>query len=83
MPTVKTAISIRESLMQEVGAVAREMNVPRSQLFAMAVEEYIQRHRNRQILEQINQAHTDEPQPAERNLMSKMKRVHRRLVEGQ
>jgi metal-responsive CopG/Arc/MetJ family transcriptional regulator len=83
MSTVKTAISIRESLMAEVDGLAREMNVPRSRVFVMAVEEYLLQHRNQQLLAQINQAYADETEPAERDLVSRMKGAHRRLVEGQ
>lgn len=83
MPHVKTAISIREPLLQEVDTLARQMNVPRSQLFVMAVEEFIQQHRNRQLLEQINQAYVNEPDSVERDHVSHMKLRHRQIVEGQ
>lgn len=83
MPNVKTAISIQESLFQEVEALAGEMNISRSKLFAIAIEEFIQRRRNRQLLQQINAAYDDTPDLEEREHQQRMKVRHRQLVEGQ
>ncbi len=83
MPNVKTAISMEEPLFKEVDALAREMRLPRSQLFVKAVEEFIERHRNQQLLQKINEAYADEPDPAERDYRSRMRSHHRRIVEGQ
>ena len=83
MPNVKTAISIQEPLLRQVDALAYQMNIPRSQLFVMAVEEFIQQHRNRQLLEQINQAYADAPSPAEKAHLSRMKVKQRHLLEEQ
>jgi metal-responsive CopG/Arc/MetJ family transcriptional regulator len=83
MSYVKTAISIQEPLLQEVDALARQMDIPRSQLFVMAVEEFIQQHRNRQLLEQLNLAYADGPNPAEQEHLSRMKIKYRPLVEEQ
>jgi metal-responsive CopG/Arc/MetJ family transcriptional regulator len=59
MSYIKTAISIQEPLLQEVNALARQMDIPGSQLFVMAVEAFIQEHHNRQLMEQLNQAYAD------------------------
>lgn len=83
MANVKTAISIQESLFKEVEALADEMNISRSKLFAIAVEEFIQRRRNRQLLQQINAAYDDAPDPGEREHQRRMKAQHRQLIEGQ
>ncbi len=83
MSTVKTAISIEKPLFQQVENLARKMRVSRSRLFALALEEYMQRRKNRELLEQINAAYADEPDPGEQALLRKVKRKHRRMVEGQ
>ena len=41
VPTVKTVISIERSLFDRVNQLAEELEVPRSQLLAAAVEEYV------------------------------------------
>ena len=53
MPTTKTAISLDSELYERADSVADELNIPRSQLFAMALDEFIERRHNRQILAAI------------------------------
>jgi len=83
MNTVKTAISIQKPLFERAEKLARKMKVSRSRLFVIALEEYIQRRRNRELLDQINAAYADEPDPLEEPLRRGIEREHRRLVEGE
>lgn len=83
MPTVKTAISIQESVFDQVNALAEELQIPRSQLFVLAVEEFIKRHENRMIFEALNEVYADAPDPEEGALHEGMRRQQRQLVEGQ
>ena len=83
MTTVKTAISIQSSLFDRVNDLAEELQMPRSQLFTLAVEEFIKRHENRGILEALNDAYADAPDPAEETLREGMRRQQRQFVEGQ
>ncbi len=83
MTTVKTAISIQSSLFDRVNDLAEELEMPRSQLFTLAVEEFIERHENRGIFEALNEAYADAPDPAEEALRAGMRRQQRLLVEGQ
>jgi len=83
MESVKTAVSIRKSLFEEVESLARKMKVPRSRLFTLALEDYIRRQENRKLLMQIDAAYTEEPDPAEETLRRQYRRQHRRMVEGE
>lgn len=83
MSHVKTAISIRQSLLAETEALARKMQVSRSKLFAMAVEEFLRQHNNQLLLEQLNTAYKDSPKPDERTILARMKHKHRHQVENQ
>jgi len=83
MATIRTTISIQQSLVEEVDALARELGVSRSRLFALAAENFIQRHQNRQLLEAINDAYGDLPDPEEQALRQHMRRQHRQIVEGE
>jgi metal-responsive CopG/Arc/MetJ family transcriptional regulator len=60
MDTIKTAISINKSLFEQAEKLAGEMNVSRSRLYALALEEYIRRQENRAMLAQINAVYADE-----------------------
>lgn len=83
MPTIKTAISIQESLFDQVNDLAEKLQIPRSQLFTLAVEEFITRHENRRIFETLNQVYASEPDADEEALQEGMRRQQRQLVEGQ
>jgi metal-responsive CopG/Arc/MetJ family transcriptional regulator len=83
MQNVKTAISIQKSLFEQAEKIARKMKVSRSRLFALALEEFIRREQNRELLAQINAAYADEPSASEQTLRRKTRRTHRRIVRGE
>lgn len=83
MKSVKTAISIRKELFQKAEEVARSMKVSRSQLFSIALEDLIERRANSDILAQINSACADEPDESEKRFRKKVRRVHKKVVEGE
>ena len=83
MPNVKTAISLDETLFAQIDDLAREMQIPRSRLFAQAVEEFIQRHENRQLLVALNAAYEDAPTAEEEALQRRMRQQQRQMVEGE
>ncbi len=83
MAQIKTAVSIQEFLFKEADQLARQMNISRSQLFTLAVKAFIEEYRNRQLLDRINKAYSDEPAPEEKKLLSRQKSYHRRMVKGQ
>ena len=83
MQNVKTAISIQKSLFDQAEKIARKMKVSRSRLFALALEDYIHREQNRELLAQINAAYSDEPDATEKTLRIKARGTHRRIVRGE
>ncbi len=83
MRNVKTAISIQKHLFEQAEKLARKMGVSRSRLFVLALEDYIHRHENRELLAKLNAAYNDEPDPAERALRRRARKTHRRIVEGE
>jgi metal-responsive CopG/Arc/MetJ family transcriptional regulator len=83
MSYVKTAISLQEVLLQKIDALARELDISRSRLFALAAEEFLQRYQNQQLLEAINAAYDDLPDPEEETLYQQRRYQHRQLVTEQ
>ena len=83
MQNIKTAISIHKSLFEQAEKIARKMKVSRSRLFALALEDYIHREQNRELLTKINAAYADEPDANEQTLRRKARRTHRRIVRGE
>lgn len=83
MSNVKTAISLQQSLFEQVNEIAHDLNIPRSRVFVLALEEFIRRHENRDLLAQVNAAYKESPEGAEQKRLRQMRRSHRRIVEGE
>jgi len=83
MGNIKTAISIDEPLFEQVDNLAHELNTSRSRIFALAVTEFIQRHKNQKLLEAINAAYADVPEVKEESLRSMMNSKHLKMVKDQ
>jgi metal-responsive CopG/Arc/MetJ family transcriptional regulator len=83
MSIIKTAVSLPEPLFEQAEALASRLNVSRSRLVALALEAYIDRHETQQLLDQLNHAYQDAPDPDEQERLSQMRRSQRRLVEGE
>ena len=83
MATVKTAISLQEPLFKKVEALANTLSISRSRFFALAAEAFIKEHETRQLLEQINAAYEDGPDPEEQEIRRRWRHRHRRLAEGE
>ncbi len=79
--SVKTAISIREDLFAEAERLAKELQVSRSQIFAMALEAFIRERENRELLARLNQAYADEPTAEEAALLDKMRQAQHKVVD--
>ena len=83
MATVKTAISLRKPLFERADALAHQMNIPRSRLFAQALEEFLERHDSQELLERINAACEEGLEPSEERWLNAAREGHRPLVEGE
>lgn len=81
MGSVKTAISLDEELFQQMEAIAKELEVSRSHLFVMAARDFLERHRNKALLEAINDAYDDMPSEEEGHLQSEMRKRHYHAVK--
>ena len=56
---MKTAVSLPDRLYEEAERTAQAMGIPRSQLFAKALEEFIERHGRENITERLNEVYSD------------------------
>lgn len=83
MRNVKTAISIEKSLFAEADDLAKKLKVSRSRLYVLALEDYVRRQHNRELLARINAMCVSEPDPSEQALRRKARHRHRRIVEGE
>lgn len=83
MANIKTAISIDKPLFEKVDNLAHELNTTRSRIFALAATEFIQRHKNRKLLEALNAVYDEIPDVKEEPLKAMMRSRHLKMVKDQ
>jgi metal-responsive CopG/Arc/MetJ family transcriptional regulator len=83
MANIKTAISIEKTLFEQAERMAREMKVSRSSLFALALEDFIRHHENKELFRCINEAYRDMPDADGQGRLRKMLHKQRKLVKGE
>jgi len=81
--TVKTAICIQKTLFDQAEILAQQLNISRSRLFGIAIENFIKNCKNRALLDTINNACEDQSDPNEQIRIAVMQKQHRKLVEGE
>ena len=55
---MKTAISLPDSVFEQAESLAKRLGLSRSELYAKAIQAYLQKYNREQILEQLNQTAT-------------------------
>ena len=53
---MRTTILVKKATLIEADALARQMKVSRNRLFSIALEEYVQRQQDRELLAKFNAA---------------------------
>jgi len=81
--SVKTAISINRDVFRQSERLARRPRVTRSRLYSMAMQEFLRRHENDELLARFNQAHADGPDPEEKKWLDSALLQAARLAKGQ
>lgn len=66
MSIVKTAISVDESLLRRAETLARSLKTSQSGLFALALSEFLKRHENQRMLEDVNASYASEEDASEK-----------------
>jgi metal-responsive CopG/Arc/MetJ family transcriptional regulator len=80
---MRTSIIVKKAVLENADACARRMKISRSRLFSMALEEYIQRQQNRELLEKFNAAYAGDPDPEEQMLLEKYLKIRGELLESE
>jgi predicted transcriptional regulator len=58
---MKTAISLPDDLFRKAEAAARKLRLSRSQLYAAAIAEFLERRRTSKITERLNAIYSEKP----------------------
>ncbi len=83
MAQIKTAVSLDKTLYEQVDTLAAKMKVSRSRLFAMALQDFLRRHDNERLLQEINKAYQDESDSTRQRVPHGMRRIHSQILEGE
>jgi metal-responsive CopG/Arc/MetJ family transcriptional regulator len=54
---MKTAISVPDEIFKEIEEVTKEFDCSRSQVFVMAVREFLERRKSKKVLEALNETY--------------------------
>lgn len=81
MPTIKTAVSIEQSLFLRAEEFASSRKVSRSRVVALALEEYLHRQENLELLEKINAAYDVAPDLDEQGQLKSAQRSFRKMLD--
>ncbi|TGK22051.1 ChpI protein [Leptospira stimsonii] len=65
---MKTAISIPDELFKTAEKTAKKLGIPRSQLFAKALEEFIQSHSKESVTEKLNKVYSSKSKELKSNI---------------
>ncbi len=79
MASIKTAISIEKPIFEQINILAKNLKISRSRLFALAVEEFMQRHKNTELLETLNKVYNDLPESE--TILPGMRSKHYEMVK--
>ena len=78
---MKTAISLRDDLLEAADEAARAMKVSRSGLFTLALVEFLNRRQQEKMIEQLNQAYSDQSLAGAARTVKRMKAKFRATIK--
>ncbi len=67
---MKTAISIPDPIFQAAEGLAHRLGMSRSQLYAKAIAEYMESHRDQNVTELLNSVYSEESPSLDKELRS-------------
>ena len=59
---MKTAISLPDNLFRQADEMATELAIPRSRLVALALREFIRKHRQQEVTKRLDEVYGDLPE---------------------
>jgi hypothetical protein len=81
MANIKTDLSIPDALYNQVSILANEMQIPENQLFILAMEDYLRRYHQQELLKSVNEAYADGLDRSEEVMLEGMRQHQRLLAE--
>lgn len=73
---MKTAISIPDTIFNEVDKFAREHNYSRSEVFVIAIQEFLKKQESQRLLDALNEVYSDAESSEETATRKKSKKYY-------
>jgi len=81
MSNIKTAISIDKDLYKQVKKLSDKYKIPRSRIFSQAVDYFINKNANIELLKRINEAYSDEYKEMDSDYLKTIKTNYSKLID--
>ena len=81
MPAIKTAISIDEDLYKKVKDLSSRLNMSKSQIFSQAVEYFIDKKNNLELLKKINELYSTELNEVDTEYLKAAKISYSKIID--
>jgi predicted transcriptional regulator len=82
MANIKTAVSLDEVLFRKADSLAEELNISRSRLFALALEQFLRENNKQKMQEKLNEVYADGLDLEDQMWLKGAKRLYRRVLEA-
>jgi len=80
---MKTAISVPDEIFKEVEKFSKEHQYSRSEVFATAAKEFLEKMKSKELFNALNEAYSEAEYPEEVTLRTKSKRYYaKRILKG-
>jgi metal-responsive CopG/Arc/MetJ family transcriptional regulator len=80
---MKTAISIPDEIFEEVDKFSKEHRTSRSEVFAMAVKDFLEKLKSKELLDALNEAYSEPESREETTVRERSKKYYRKkIVKG-
>lgn len=80
---MKLAISIKDNIFKEVEAAAKDLHCSRSEIFARAVSDFLEKQKSRKILEMLHEAYSDAESEEESRTREARKKRYAKAVTNE
>lgn len=77
---MKTAISIPDDIFREVEKFAEEHKYSRSEVFVVAVKEFLEKLKSKELLKALNETYSEEESTEEKTVREKGKEYYTKAV---
>lgn len=82
MSAIVTAIPLKQPLFERIQIVAREMELPQSDMIVLAVEQFLKQYEKQKVIDQLNAVYADDDQSDELELLNAYRGQVREMVEN-